>query len=65
MRTKPPHILPGCPYCNEDHNPDNECREMPESPRFQLPERKPPQPVRPRRLLLDASGKLVAVRREG
>jgi hypothetical protein len=38
MRTTKAHILPGCVYCNFDHDPAIECRFMPESGRFQLPE---------------------------
>jgi hypothetical protein len=59
MRTRPARILPDCPYCNRDHNPDIECREMPESVRFRLVQaRKPPH----RELVTDASGKTIAVR---
>jgi hypothetical protein len=36
MRTIAAHILPGCPYCNADHNPDNECRNKPVSIRGQV-----------------------------
>jgi hypothetical protein len=46
MRTKPAHILPGCPYCNADHNPDNECRFKPVSVRGHL---KPKPAKKPRK----------------
>ena len=39
MRTQIPRILPGCIYCNFDHDPAIECRFKPESPRFHYPER--------------------------
>lgn len=38
MRTQPPHILPGCPYCNNDHDPSIECRFKPVSTRGHLTE---------------------------
>jgi hypothetical protein len=65
MRTRPARITPSCPYCNEDHNPDIQCRYLPESPRFWLPEPKPVQPARPEKpqTITDAKGKLLAWRK--
>ena len=37
MRTRPSKLLSNpCPYCDEDHDPSNQCRLMPVSPRGQL-----------------------------
>lgn len=62
MRTIPPRILPGCPWCNYDHDPDNPCRFEPVSSRFQLKQISEPVPkIKPVRIT-DATGKLIAVK---
>jgi hypothetical protein len=64
MRTRPAHIEPGCPYCNEDHDPDIECRY---APRFLLGTTRP-RLISEHRRITDENGKLVAVKvvyREG
>ena len=64
MRTTTPHILPGCEWCDNDHDPDITCRCEPESVRFQVPKdrerpvRKPPQPITD-----PVTGKVIGFRR--
>jgi len=36
MRTNPPRILPGCPYCNNDHDPSITCRALVANPALEL-----------------------------
>lgn len=36
MRTIQPRILPGCPYCNNDHDPSNRCRALIANPALEL-----------------------------
>ena len=60
MRTRLPRIAPGCPYCNEGHDPDIECRWKPESRRFQLSE-PTPKPRSEVCATRDNSVKLIAV----
>lgn len=48
MRTVPSQLTNACPYCNSDHDPGIQCREKPESVRFQLnpvPTKKSARPV--------------------
>jgi hypothetical protein len=61
MRTVPGHILPGCRYCNDDHNPDIQCRFLPESGRFWLNEPKPKTRMVPT-IIRDADGKAIGVK---
>jgi hypothetical protein len=36
VRTKLPHILPGCPYCDSDHDPSIRCRALMANPTLEL-----------------------------
>jgi len=61
MRTKPSFIVNACPWCNSDHDPANQCREAPTSPRFQMQDK--PKPRRRRiKTIADTTGKTIAVK---
>jgi hypothetical protein len=61
MRTTEARILPGCIWCDYDHDPEIQCRLEPESSRFQpkpKPEREKTKPV----IVRDAAGNIIGVR---
>jgi hypothetical protein len=60
MRTKQPHILPGCEYCNADHDPAIWCRFRPVNSRGHLVSHTPRR--REVQRITDARGNVIAVK---
>lgn len=54
MRISPPRILPGCPYCDNDHDPSNRCRALIANPSLELNALK-----QANRTILSAAGQLA------
>jgi hypothetical protein len=62
VRTKPARIEPGCPYCDNDHDPAITCRNVASCLQQEMrPKAAQPKPTII--LIRDAAGNLIGVRK--